>query len=109
MPVLEVTLGYSPLAFLYAFSTPTIAINGLRQRRPWGTHRFVLAPGRYHVELSYPWLFADECGKNAATVDLGDHDHTHVRYTARMLRFWPGKLTVDERVPKPRALPAPRR
>ena len=109
MPVLEITMGYSPLAFFYAFSTPNVVINGVRERCPWGTHRFQLPPGRYVVELSYPWLFTEECGRNSVDLVLHEHDHKHIQYTARMIRFWPGKLTVDDPVPRARALPAPRK
>jgi len=109
MPVLEVTTGYSPLAFLYAFSTPTITINGTRERRPWGTHRFELPPGTYLVEISYPWLITSECGKNSVEVLLREADHKHVRYTARMVRYWPGKLSVDDAIPTARVVRDPSR
>jgi hypothetical protein len=104
MPILEVTMSYSPLAFLYAFSTPTITINQRRERRPWGTHRFVLPPGNYLIEMSYPWFITPECGKNSVEVILHEGDHRHVRYTARLLRYWPGKISVDDAIPAARAL-----
>lgn len=107
MPTLEITMRYSPFAFLYALFKPNITINGARERRPWGTHRFELPPGTYLVELSYPWLFTDECGKNSVQIALREGDHKHIRYTARVVRYWPGKLTVDEPVPTARALPGP--
>ncbi|HEX8110073.1 MAG TPA: hypothetical protein VF516_20225 [Kofleriaceae bacterium] len=104
MPILEVTMSYSPLAFLYAFSTPTITINETRDRRPWGTYRFELPPGNYRVEMSYPWLISPECGKNSVDIVLREGDHKHVRYTARMLRYWPGRVSVDDVIPTARAL-----
>ena len=61
------------------------------------------------MELSYPWLFTDECGKNSVEIVLREDDLKRIRYTARMVRYWPGKLTVDEPVPTARALPAPRK
>ena len=57
------TAKHSPLAFIYGLFTPTIAINGQTHKRPWGTSSFDLAPGHYEVSVSYPWLFAPECGK----------------------------------------------
>jgi len=104
MPVLWVTTSYSPLAFLYAFSRPTITINETREKRPWGTHRFELPPGTYLVAISYPWLFSPECGRNSVEVVLREEDHKHVRYVARLVRYWPGKLSVDEAIPTARAL-----
>lgn len=39
--------------------------------------------------------------------DERENDQKHIRYTARMVRYWPGKLTVDEQFLTARALPGP--
>ncbi|HVT79078.1 MAG TPA: hypothetical protein VHM90_00360, partial [Phycisphaerae bacterium] len=62
--VIELEISHSPLAFIYSFFTPTVEINGGKQRLPWGNHRFEVSPGVYTVSVSYPWVFAPECGKN---------------------------------------------
>src|ERR1039457_524718 len=73
---IEVTVTHSPLAFIYRFFTPTIEINGSKERRPWGVHVFTLPPGDYEVSVSYPWILSPECGK---------------KWRARSFGSWRGK------------------
>lgn len=89
---IEVDAGYVPLAFLYRFFTPTIALNGRKERRPWGTHVFEVAPGDYDVAVSYPWLFSRECGKNTLRVSVGPGELKKVRYRAGLIRYLPGTI-----------------
>ncbi len=92
---IEVAVTHSPLAFFYRLFTPTITINGTRERRPWGVHSFPLAPGNYEVAVSYPWLFAPECGRNSVRFTLGPGEVKRVRYCAGLIRYLPGKITVS--------------
>ena len=91
---LEVTLAHHPLAVFYGLFTPTIVINGIRERRPWGTHQFKLDPGEYEVTVSYPWIFSPECGKNTIRVRLLPGAVTRVRYRAGFIRYLPGSIAV---------------
>jgi hypothetical protein len=89
---IEVEAGHSALAFFYRFFTPTIAINGRKERRPWGTHIFEVTPGDYDVAVSYPWLLSPECGKNTLRVSVGAGELKKVRYRAGLIRYLPGKI-----------------
>ena len=90
-----ITVSHSPLAYIYALFTPTIAINGERHRRPWGTHRFSLPAGEYVVEISYPWVFSPECGKNSVRVTLQAGDTRKIVYKAGLIRYLPGKISAE--------------
>ena len=92
---IEVTVGHSPLAFIYSFFSPTIAINGQKHRKPWGLHSFELAPGDYEITVSYPWLLAPECGKASVVVSLAAGEVKRVVYRAGLIRYLPGKIVVD--------------
>jgi hypothetical protein len=90
----EVAVTHSPLAFIYRFFTPTIEIAGTKERRPWGVHLFTLPPGTYCVAVSYPWLFAPECGKNSVWIALEPGQTRRVAYRAGLIRYVPGKISV---------------
>lgn len=92
---IEVTAEHSPWAFVYDWFTPTIEINGTKERKPWGMHVYALPPGDYEVSVSYPWAFQRECGKSAAQVHLEAHETRKVRYCARLIRYLPGKISVS--------------
>ena len=92
---IEVTVSHSALAFIYRLFTPTIEISGKKERRRWGVHLFMLPPGYYPVSVSYPWLFAPECGKNSVWISLEGGQTRKVKYRAGLLRYLPGKISVD--------------
>ena len=89
----EVTVTHNPLAFFYEVFTPTITINGTKERKPWGTHQFSLPPGDYEVAVSYPWVVS-ECGKSSVRFSLAAGETKRVRYCARLIRFLPGSISV---------------
>jgi hypothetical protein len=92
---IEVTVTHSPLAFIYRLFTPTIEINGVKERKPWGEHVFTVPPGDYEVSVSYPWLLSPECGKNTVRVHLGVGEARKVRYCAGFIRYLPGKISAS--------------
>lgn len=92
---IEVTVTHSPLAFIYRLFTPTIQINGNKERRPWGVHTFPLPAGDYEVSVWYPWLLSPECGKNSVRVRLEAGQVKKVNYNAGLIRYLPGKITVS--------------
>jgi hypothetical protein len=92
---IEVTVTHPRLAFIYRFFTPTIEINGKKDRRPWGVHLYTLPPGDYEIAVSYPWIANVESGKNSVRIRLEDGQLRKVKYTARYLRYIPGKITTS--------------
>ncbi len=90
----EVTLTHNRVAFFYEAFTPTITINGRKERKPWGTHLFSLPPGDYEVAGSYPWIIS-ECGKNSVRLSLAAGETKKVTYCARLIRFLPGSIRVE--------------
>ncbi|MDB4953965.1 MAG: hypothetical protein JWO36_1534 [Myxococcales bacterium] len=103
MAKLQVVTSYSPLAFFYAFFKPNIALNGRLEKRPWGTQMFDVPPGDYLVEISYPWLFSAECGKNSLRLVLRPGAVARVTYRAGLIRYLPGKIRLDDPIPVARA------
>lgn len=92
---IEVEVNHPRLAFIYRFFMPTITINGRKERRPWGVHSFMVAPGDYEITLSYPWLFSAECGKNSIHVSVALGERKKVCYRAGHVRYLPGTITVS--------------
>ena len=92
---IELTVTHSKLAFIYRLFTPTVEINGVKERRPWGVHDYALPPGTYDVSVSYPWFLSPECGKNAARVELEIGTVRKIKYTAPLIRYLPGKIVVS--------------
>ena len=100
---IEVTATHSPLAFMYALVQATVTLNGQTVRRGWGTHVLEVQPGQHFVAVSYPWIFGD-MGVNSATVDVRAGEIVRIHYTARLLRFLPGKMRVEEPIPSARVV-----
>jgi hypothetical protein len=92
---IEVTITHSPLAFIYRFFTPTIEINGTKERRTWGVHLFKVSPGDCEISVSYPWLFSRECGKNTVRFRIEPGQMRKVKYSAGLVRYLPGKIAVN--------------
>lgn len=90
-----IRLEYFPLAFIYAMLTPTLEVNGYKEKRDWGMHTLYVAPGRYLVAASYPWIFTNECGKNYVDFVIHPGETKIVTYTAPMMRYFPGKIVVQ--------------
>ncbi len=92
---IDVEITHAPSAFIYEAFTSNVVINGEKHRRPWGTHSFDLPSGNYEISVSYPWLFMSECGKNTVHVELKLGDIKKVIYRAGLIRYLPGKITVE--------------
>jgi hypothetical protein len=91
---LEVEIGYHPIATLYQFSIPTIEINGVKEKRKWGTHLFQLQPGNYCISISYAWIFAAECGKNSVEFSIAAGEKRKIIYRAPAISYAPGKISI---------------
>jgi hypothetical protein len=94
MATLEVEADYFPLAFIYSLFTPTIEINGVKEKRKWGTHTFQLQPGFYLVSVSYPWLFNNESGKNSVSFTIAAGEKRKVTYRALAIRTLAGNISL---------------
>jgi len=56
---------------------------------------FFVPPGHYEVSVSYPWIFAPECGKNTIGVSVQAGETKTVTYRAGLIRYLPGKISVS--------------
>jgi len=74
------------------------------EKRPWGTSSFEIPPGKHVIAVSYPWLFSPRCGRNTVEVEAAPGEIVRVTYVAPPIRYMPGKITVDERVPVARVV-----
>jgi hypothetical protein len=65
---IQLTTSFFPLSFFLYACTPTIVIDGVACRRPWGTHSFQLPPGVHNVRVFFRYLFLETCGDNSINV-----------------------------------------
>jgi hypothetical protein len=97
MPKVEVVISYSPLAFIYALFRPNLQIDGgAIEKATWGVQTIELPAGPHEIAISYPWLFLREAGRNSAAIDLADGATLRVSYRAGLIRYLPGKITVED-------------
>ena len=99
---IEVTTSYSWFAYMYGMVTPTIEIGDQAHRKPWGTSRFDVAPGKHLVAVSYPWLFFDRCGRSTVAVEVAPGETKYVTYRPWIVRFIPGRIRVRSALPEAR-------
>jgi hypothetical protein len=69
-----------------------VEINGAVYRCPWGETTFPLAPGRYQVTVSCPWMFYRHLGRNSIMVDVPPGQPAIVQWTAPPFAFQKGKI-----------------
>lgn len=68
--LIRVRTSYLPIAWLLSTVTPQICINQTVSPRAWGTHTFEVAPGRYTVEIYFPYLGISRSGRAIMEVDV---------------------------------------
>ena len=100
---IEIVTSHSPLAFFYKTLQPNVRLDDELHGAPWGTSHFDVAPGTHTVAISYPWL-VQEAGRATVTITLQPGETKRVRYHARMIRFVPGKISVEESLPEARTV-----
>ena len=100
---LEIVTSHATLAYFYKALQPNVRLDDELHAAPWGTSYFDVAPGTHTVSISYPWL-VQECGRATVTVTLAPGETRRVRYHARMIRFVPGKISVDDPLPEARTV-----
>lgn len=92
---LIVVLEHNPLAFIYGMLTPTLEINGYKEKRSWGAHTIHVAPGRYLISASYPWFLNEECGKNSVDFVIHPGETRIIRYRTPIIRYVQGSMSVQ--------------
>ena len=106
----EIELSFFFMMWILFLVTPSIAINGMAERRKWGRHGFTLPPGRYQFEAWYPYLFTQQTSRGAIVLDLVPGGHYRLRYRPALLVFLAGsmKLVAGPALPQAtaRALPS---
>src|SRR5690349_6978428 len=90
---LEVKLSFFFMMWILYLVTPSVCINGMAMPRKWGTHMFPLAPGRYHVEAWYPYLFSSRTSPGSIVVDIFPGQVTAVSYRPAGLVFLGGTMS----------------
>jgi len=89
---LEVKLSFFFMMWILFLVTPSVAINGIIERRKWGTHFWTLPAGRYQVEAWYPYLFKSRTSPALIVVDVFPQQVTSVAYRPSMFTFLDGSL-----------------
>lgn len=68
--IIELSLGFFPLAYFLWFCNPKVVINGHEYDLTWGNHRFQFPPGDYVIQIYFAYLGMEECGKNMVRLRL---------------------------------------
>jgi len=68
--LIRVRTSYLPIAWLLSTVTPQILINNVISPRPWGTHSFEVAPGRYFIEIYFAYWPVPKSGHATLVVDV---------------------------------------
>lgn len=92
--IVEIELSFFFMMWILFLVTPSIAINGMAERRKWGKHVFTLPAGRYQLEAWYPYLFTQQTSRGAITLDLAAGGHYRLRYRPAWLVFLPGSMKL---------------
>ena len=99
----EVDLGFFPLMWILFLITPCLSIDGHVERRPWGKHELVLAPGTHLFEAWYPYIFRSQTSLGRLALNLLPGMTYRIKYRPAWLVFLPGKMTVVEQPALPAA------
>ncbi len=100
---IEIVTSHPAFAYFYKAVQPNVRLDDELHGAPWGTSHFDVAPGTHTVAISYPWL-VQEAGRATVTITLQPGETKRVCYRARMIRFVPGKISVEDTLPQARAL-----
>ena len=77
---IEVETGFFFMAFFLFACTPRIEINGEVHLKPWGRHKFEVAPGEHQVKIHFSYLFLPRCGENTISVNLEPGETCQLKY-----------------------------
>jgi len=88
----EIETSFFPLSFFLYACTPTITIDGVPQRRPWGTHRIPLSGGMHNIRIYFRYLFMEQCGPAAINVVVQPNCVHRIKYEMGVFMFSPGSI-----------------
>ena len=88
----QIETSFFPLSFFLYLCTPTIVIDNVPQRRPWGTHNFQLEPGMHNIKIYFGYLFMSTCGFNQINVVVQPNCIHRIKYEMGMFMFSPGAI-----------------
>ena len=94
----EVQVGFFPLAFLFAFCTPTIEIDGMTTEASWGTQFLELSPGIHTVTIFFAYPLMPRCGANTIQVSIERGQKCRVVYFMPPWVFAKGSIRSDSEV-----------
>jgi len=89
---IEIETSFFPLSFFLYACTPTISIDDVPCRRPWGKHTFQLTPGMHNVKVWFRYLFLDTAGFAQINVVVQPNCIHRIRYEMGIFMFSPGSI-----------------
>lgn len=97
MPTLHVHSSFMPLAFFLFGVTPSVDIDGVTHKCPWGWSSFELAPGSHTLQVSFPYFKAITGPAEVSFTLDGEDAVVSYAYTAPLLMTMDGKLVERDR------------
>jgi hypothetical protein len=89
---IEIETSFFPLSFFLYMCTPTIVIDGVPQRHPWGISRIPLDGGMHNIQIYFRYLFMEKCGAAGINVVVQPNCVHRVKYEMGIFMFSPGSL-----------------
>jgi hypothetical protein len=92
--LLEIKLGFFPLAFFLFLCTPVVEIDGEKSQKSWGSHDFKITPGQHKIKIYFPYMWMSECGANEVTIDIQEGLKRKVSYYMWPFVFAKGSIHI---------------
>ncbi|HXI25224.1 MAG TPA: hypothetical protein VNG71_15275 [Pyrinomonadaceae bacterium] len=89
---IQIETSFFPLSFFLYMCTPTIVIDGVPQRRPWGTHSIPLTPGMHNIQVFFHYLFMPKCGFSQMNVVVQPNCVHRIKYEMGIFMFSAGTM-----------------
>jgi hypothetical protein len=89
---IQIETSFFPLSIFLYLCTPTIVIDGVAQRKPWGTHSFPVAGGMHDVRIFFRYLYMATCGAAAINVVVQPNCVHRIKYEMGLFMFSPGSI-----------------
>jgi len=89
---IQVETGFFPLSFFLYMCTPTIVVDDVAHRKPWGSHSFPLPGGMHNVKIYFRYLFMETCGMNEINVVVQPNCVHRIKYNMPPWMFAAGSI-----------------
>lgn len=99
----EIDLGFFPLMWILYLVKPWLSVNGQAERKTWGKHVLTLAPGSYHFEAWYPYIFRSRTCPGSLNLEVAPGGNYKIKYRSAWLVFLAGKMTLVDQPALPPA------